>query len=95
MPKVRVPFSQITMDVVGPLPKSSAGHQYLLIIIDYATRFPESVPIRSVTGPRVVEELMKWITQVGIPKEIATNQGSNFMSGIIHSLCGMLQIKHL
>lgn len=83
------------MDIVGPLSKSSAGYQYLLVIIDYATRFLEVLLMRSVTGHQVAEELMKQISQVGIPKEIVTDQGSNFMSNIIHCLWKVLQIKHL
>lgn len=92
---IKVPFLRITIDIVGPLPKSSAGHQYLLVIVDYATRFLEAVPMWLVIGPRGAEELMKWITQVGIPKETVTDQGPNFMSGVIHGLCRLLRIKHL
>lgn len=95
MPIAEVPFSCIAMDMVGPLSKSSAGHQYLLVLIDYATRFPEAVPMQSVTGPQVAEELLKWITRVGILKEIVMDQGSNFMLGVLCSLCETLQIRHL
>ncbi|KYO27638.1 hypothetical protein Y1Q_0005204 [Alligator mississippiensis] len=95
MPIIEVPFLRIMMAIVGPLSKSSAGHQYLLLIVDYATRFPEAVLNQSVTGPWVMEELMKWVARVGIPKEIITNQGLNSMSNIIHGLCKVLQIKHL
>lgn len=49
----------------------------------------------TVTGPRVAEELLKWIAMVGIPREIVTDQGSNFMSRVLRSLCRMLRIKHL
>lgn len=30
------------MDIVGPLEKSSAGHRYILVVSDYATRYPEA-----------------------------------------------------
>jgi len=33
------------MDLVGPLPKSARGHQYILVILDYATRYPEAIPL--------------------------------------------------
>lgn len=95
MPIIKVFFSCIAMNIVGPLSKSSAGHQYLLVIVDYATRFPEAVPMWSVTGPWVAEEIMRWIAWVGIPKEITTDQGSNFISNIICGLCKVLHIKQL
>ncbi|KYO47108.1 hypothetical protein Y1Q_0014018 [Alligator mississippiensis] len=63
------------MDIVGPLSKSSAGYQYLLVIIDYATRFLEVLLMRSVTGHQVAEELMKQISQItyrpGKPNTVA------------------------
>jgi hypothetical protein len=36
-------FSQVHVDLVGPLPASSDGHVYLLTIIDRSTRWVEAV----------------------------------------------------
>ena len=41
LPLIDVPFRRISMDIVGPLDKSSAGHEYILVLCDYATMFPE------------------------------------------------------
>lgn len=42
-------FSRMAIDVVGPIsPCSERGHRYILILIDYATRFPEAVPLRKI-----------------------------------------------
>ena len=46
MPIIGKPFERIAMDIVGPLPKTSNGYQYILVISDYATRFPEAYPLR-------------------------------------------------
>ena len=48
LPVIKEPFQRIAMDIVGPLPKSQAGHKYILIICDYATQYPEAVPLRSI-----------------------------------------------
>eukprot|EP00063_Salmo_salar_P073761 XP_014048596.1 PREDICTED: uncharacterized protein LOC106601160 [Salmo salar] len=32
-----VPFERVAMDLVGPLVKTARGHQYILVIVDYAT----------------------------------------------------------
>lgn len=42
---IRTPFERIAMDIMGPLPKSARGHQYILVILDYATRYPEVIPL--------------------------------------------------
>ena len=42
IPVVDVTFKRVAMDLIGPIePVSEAGHQYILILVDYATRYPE------------------------------------------------------
>ena len=43
LPVIGEPFERIAMDGVGPLPRSCSGHRYILVICDYATRYPEAV----------------------------------------------------
>uniref|UniRef100_A0A3B3D8P6 Gypsy retrotransposon integrase-like protein 1 n=1 Tax=Oryzias melastigma TaxID=30732 RepID=A0A3B3D8P6_ORYME len=40
LPIMDVPYNRIAMDIIGPLPKSSSGHKYTLVLCDYATRYP-------------------------------------------------------
>ena len=48
LPVIGEPFHRITMDIVGPLPRSRAGHRYVLTICDYATRCPEAVTTKTI-----------------------------------------------
>lgn len=41
LPIIEMPFERILMDLVGPLPKSAWGHEHILVIVDYATRYPK------------------------------------------------------
>lgn len=72
----------MVVDIVGPLPRTSQGHKYLLTIMDMATRYPEAIPIRSTSSNVVVRELLKIFTKFGFPLEIQSDQGSNFTSNI-------------
>ena len=65
-----VPFQRIAMDIVGPLPKSNKGNRYILVICDYATRYPEAIPLRSIEAETIAEELVSLFSRVGIPNEI-------------------------
>ena len=47
---------------------------------DYATRYPEAVPLKSIDAESVTEELIKVFARVGVPREIVTDQGANFTS---------------
>eukprot|EP00063_Salmo_salar_P014535 XP_013989370.1 PREDICTED: uncharacterized protein LOC106566074 [Salmo salar] len=46
----RVPFERMAMDLVGPLVKTARGHQYILFIVDYTTRYPEAKGIAAAKG---------------------------------------------
>ena len=70
LPIIGEPFERIAMDIVGPLPKTSTGHQYILVVSDYATRFPDAFPFRRFTAAVVAEKLLELFTRHGIPKEI-------------------------
>ena len=48
----RSAIKQVEMDLVGLLVKTMRGHQYILVIVDYATRYPEVILLRTVTGER-------------------------------------------
>ena len=90
LPIIGEPFERIAMDIVGPLPKTGAGHQYILVVSDYATRFPEAFPLRRFTAAVVAEKLLELFTRHGIPKEILDDQGTNFMSCLLKELYKML-----
>eukprot|EP00731_Ephydatia_muelleri_P034136 Em0048g12a len=92
LPILDEPFRRIAMDIVGPLPRSRSGNRYVLVICDYATRFPEAVPMRSIDAENVAEELLKLFARVGIPVEILTDQGANFTSQLLSELYSMLHI---
>ncbi len=81
------------MDLIGPLERSAQGYRFALVLVDYATRYPEAVPLRSISAKSVAEALFRIISRVGIPKEIITDQGTAFMSRTLNELQGLLGIK--
>ena len=95
MPLVQKPFQRITMDLVGPLPRSKNGNRFILTICDYATRYPEAIPLPSTEAPRIAKELLKIFTRVGVPEEVLMDQGANFMSGLLGEIYHILQIKRV
>ncbi len=92
LPVISAPFRRIAMDIVGPLEKSSAGHRYILVVSDYATRYPEAFPLRSITTPKIIHALVQLFSRVGIPEEILTDQGTNFTSRLMGQLNKQLGI---
>ena len=76
----------------GPLPRSKSGNRYVLVICDYATRYPEAIPLRSIDAEHIAEELIKVFARVGVPRETLTDQGSNFTSQLLAELYRLLHV---
>nr|XP_055032771.1 uncharacterized protein LOC129421341 [Misgurnus anguillicaudatus] len=95
LPIIEVPFERIGMDLVGPLPKSARGHEHILVIVDYATRYPEAIPLRKATTKAIAQELFLLCSRVGIPSQILTDQGTPFMSRMMADLCKLLKVQQL
>ncbi|XP_039525008.1 uncharacterized protein LOC120477466 [Pimephales promelas] len=95
LPVVDVPFERIGVDIVGPLERSQAGNRFILVICDYATRYPEAYPLREVTAKQISTALLRLFSQVGIPREVLTDQGPNFMSHTLHQVYQLLGIKRV
>ncbi|KAG6939121.1 hypothetical protein G0U57_003090, partial [Chelydra serpentina] len=95
LPIIEVPFERIAMDLIGPLEKTARGHQHVLVVLDYATRYPEAVPLRNTASKTIAKELVQIFARVGLPKEILTDQGTPFVSKLMKDLCSLLHVQAL
>ena len=93
LPVMQEPFERIAMDIVGPLSRSRRGKQYIFVVCDYATRYPEDMALRKVDAGSVAEQLIQLFSRVGIPREILSDQGTNFMSQLLRELYNLLNIR--
>ena len=77
MPRIDVPFRRVATDLIGPLkPVTYNKNRYILTLVDYATRYPEAVPLASIDTETVAEALVSIFSRVGIPNEVLTDMGT-------------------
>ena len=95
MPTIEVPFQRIAIDLMGPFIPSARGHSYILTIVDYATRYTEAVPLKSITTIDVAEALVTLYSRVGIPQEVMSDLGPQFVSDLMKEICRLLSIQQL
>ncbi|GFX63964.1 retrovirus-related Pol polyprotein from transposon 17.6 [Trichonephila clavipes] len=78
-----LPFEIVNIDVIGPTqPPSGRGHKYVLCMMDQHTRWPEAVPLRSLTAKNACDSLLQIFSRTGIPSIIASDQDTNFKSAL-------------
>jgi len=96
MPIIDTPFDRVAVDLVWPIfPPAETGSKYILTKMDYATGYPGAVPLKDIQGETVAEALVNMFTRVGIPKEILSDQGSQFSSAVMKEVCRLLSLKRL
>ncbi|PIK39424.1 hypothetical protein BSL78_23736 [Apostichopus japonicus] len=96
MPLIDTPFKRVAVDIVGPIsPTSKHGNRYILTLVDYATGFPEAVPLRNIDTERVAEALVDIFSRVGVPSEILTDRGSQFTSDVMKEVSRLLSLRQL
>ena len=94
IPIVEERFAKVIVDCVGPPPRSKKGFEYLLTIMCVTTRFVEAVPLRSITAKSMIDALLKFFTTFGLPQEVQTDQGTNFLAKVFNDAMRDLGIKH-
>jgi hypothetical protein len=70
------------MDTTGKInPPSSKGHQYILVITDYFTKWVEVIPMKTEISKDVINIIKEHVIhRFGIPQTITTDGGSVFIS---------------
>lgn len=95
LPIIGTPFERLGMDIVGPVERSKAGNCYMLVITDYATKYPEVFPLKSIKAKSVAFCLVQFFSRVCFPCGILTDQGTNFMSTLLKQVYKLLGIRCL
>ena len=65
---------------------------HTLIVCNYSARYPEVTTLCSIDAGTVAELL---IPRVGIPKEILSDQGTNFMAQTLKELYNLLKVTQI
>jgi transposase InsO family protein len=89
------PFRGWGMDMIDKINRpSSKGHQYILAIMDYFTKWVEAIPMKTVTSKDVINFIKEHVIQrFGIPQTIMTDGGSIFISEEFRKFAANVGIK--
>ena len=87
-------MSRIHIDILGPLPKTTEGHQYILLVIDSFSKWSEAFPLKTQSAQEIASTLyQQFICRYGAPSSMVSDRGRNFMSKIVSALCELFHIK--
>jgi len=93
---VHSPFYQIGIDIVGPLPRTQRNKKYIVVAMDYLTKWPEARAISEATAEKVAEFIYEQIIcQHGCPQIILSDRGTHFNNQMIDKLLSKFDVNHL
>ena len=94
LPIPEAPWQEISIDMIGPLPKSD-NHDAILVIVDRLTKMIHLIPSNtSLTSSELAEIYKNQIWKIhGIPRRIISDRGPQFASKFMKELCTALGIK--
>ncbi|KAJ8909328.1 hypothetical protein NQ315_003464 [Exocentrus adspersus] len=93
-PTISRPWQMISLDFIGPLPRSSHGHTQALVISDYFTKYVLIYPVRSATAKaltKIVEENVFLV--YGVPERLICDNGVQMRSKEFQNLCRRYHTK--
>ena len=85
----------VGLDIVGPFPKAAGNKRYLLVGIDYFTKWVEAKPLANIRDADVKKFIWRNIvTRFGVPRTLISDNGLQFNSKSFRRYCCELGITN-
>jgi len=73
------PFAALAIDLLGPLPRTSEGYEYILVICDQYTKVTRAVPLRDITALDVLSAFLDTgVANYGLSASVLSDNGPQF-----------------
>ncbi|GJU90375.1 reverse transcriptase domain-containing protein [Tanacetum coccineum] len=90
------PFYQWGMDILGPLTPARGGAKFVIVAIDYFTKWIEAKPLIKITGKEVIRFVMdNIICRFGLPRIIVTDNGAQLVNEPFKGWCTRFKIQQM
>jgi len=88
------PFAKWGVDIVGPMPLGKGNRKFIVVAVDYFTKWAEAEALATITTENVIKFLWKSvICRFGIPYAMVTDNGKQFDCDRFREWCAELGIR--
>ena len=92
--RVTAPMQCVAVDIVGPLPVSRDGNEYIIVLGDYFTKWQEAFPVQNHTALTVADKLVtEFFCRFGLAVQLHSDQGREFESDLFRTVCEKLGVE--
>jgi len=89
------PLDMMGFDFVGRFPVTARGNKYIIIGVDYFSRFLFGKAVPDCQGKSAVSLLMEIVKQFGWPRAVYMDNGAHFVSGEFAKVLCRLSVNHI
>jgi hypothetical protein len=94
LPWFKQPWLKVSVDIVGPLPKTARGNEYILVFIDtfsgWTEAFAQRAKANDATG--CVDKAIEVFTRWGFPSHIVSDNGPQFAARVWNEVMAKLDV---
>ncbi|KAK2998485.1 hypothetical protein RJ639_023954 [Escallonia herrerae] len=88
-----IPFAVWGMDLLGPFPMASRQRRFVIVAIDYFTKWTEAESLATITSAKCEDFFWKnIICRFGVPRALVVDNGKQFDNGKFRTFCSNLSI---
>lgn len=92
---IRAPWEQVAVDLIGPLPRSTQGHIWLMTMQDRFSKWLEIRPLRKATASAVTKTITEQVVyRHGCPDVLITDNGTQLKAAQLENLLAAVGIRH-
>ena len=90
------PLEDVAIDILGPLPRTKHGKEYILVITDRFSKLVAAVPMSVVNAFTVAVAFCEaWVFKYGPPRSLLSDNGPQFAARLFQIICQRLGIRNL
>jgi len=93
---VAQPFYHIGIDVIGPLPITLSGNRYVVLAVDFFTKWTEARSLAHANAQSISEFIHEdIICRHGVPHELTSDRGTEFVNQLVTELTKRYKMDHI
>lgn len=94
--EINFPFQMMSADLMGPYPRSKSGNQYLLVVVDWFTKYVVVHPMPKATSKNIIRFIENQVFLIyGVPQVFCVDNGSQFISKDFQNLMKEYKVQKI
>lgn len=93
---VQYPWQIISVDLMGPFPRSKKGNTHLLVVGDWMTKYTLLFPLKKATAENIVKYVESEVFLIfGVPQFILCDNGTQFAGKVFKKLADEYRVQKI